>query len=178
MANNPNIYLVGPMGAGKTTIGKRIADIKGMSFIDSDAEIEKRTGVDISFIFDMEGEDGFRKREADMIAELAEQTNTVLATGGGAVLDAGTRDLLSARGVVVYLETSLEQQLARTRHSRNRPLLEGSDDIEATLKALMEERDPLYRQIADLTVATGDQPARRLAREIVDKLESVGNAQL
>lgn len=178
MASNPNIYLVGPMGAGKTTIGRRIAEIKGMSFVDSDAEIEKRTGVDISFIFDMEGEEGFRKRESDVITELSEQTNTVLATGGGAILDAATRDLLSARGVVVYLETSLEQQLSRTKHSRNRPLLEESDDIEVTLKALIAERDPLYRQIADLVVATGDQPARRLAREIVEKLESVGNAEI
>ncbi|WP_353111283.1 shikimate kinase AroK [Salinisphaera dokdonensis] len=176
MAANPNIYLVGPMGAGKTTIGRRIAEIKGMSFVDSDHEVEKRTGVDISFIFDMEGEDGFRKREREMIAELSEQPNTVMATGGGAVLDESTRDLLSARGVVVYLETSLEQQLARTRKANNRPLLEGSEDIEATLSKLMEERDPLYRSIADVVVATGEQQARRLAREIVEQLEAIGTA--
>ncbi|MES1942695.1 shikimate kinase I [Salinisphaera sp. PC39] len=178
MAINPNIYLVGPMGAGKTTIGKRIAEIKGMNFVDSDNEIEKRTGVDISFIFDMEGEEGFRRREREIIAELTELPNTVLATGGGAVLEAETRDLLSARGVVVYLETSLEQQLARTRNSKDRPLLEGSDDVEATLRQLMEERDPLYRGIADLVVTTGDQPARKLAREIVENLESIGTAEL
>jgi shikimate kinase len=176
MAANPNIYLVGPMGAGKTTIGRRIAEIKGMTFVDSDHEVEKRTGVDISFIFDMEGEEGFRKRERDMIAELSEQPNTVMATGGGAVLDESTRDLLSARGVVVYLETSLEQQIARTRKANNRPLLEGSEDIEATLAALMEERDPLYRSIADVVVATGEQQARRLAREIVEQLEAIGTA--
>ena len=176
MAANPNIYLVGPMGAGKTTIGRRIAEIKGMSFVDSDHEVEKRTGVDISFIFDMEGEDGFRKREREMIAELSEEPNTVMATGGGAVLDADTRDLLSARGVVVYLETSLEQQLARTRKANNRPILEGSDDVEATLAKLMEERDPLYRSIADIVVATGEQQARRLAREIVEQLEAIGTA--
>ena len=176
MAANPNIYLVGPMGAGKTTIGRRIAEIKGMSFVDSDHEVEKRTGVDISFIFDMEGEDGFRKREREMIAELSEEPNTVMATGGGAVLDADTRDLLSARGVVVYLETSLEQQLARTRKANNRPILEGSDDVEATLTKLMEERDPLYRSIADIVVATGEQQARRLAREIVEQLEAIGTA--
>ncbi|MES1929753.1 shikimate kinase [Salinisphaera dokdonensis CL-ES53] len=164
------------MGAGKTTIGRRIAEIKGMSFVDSDHEVEKRTGVDISFIFDMEGEDGFRKREREMIAELSEQPNTVMATGGGAVLDESTRDLLSARGVVVYLETSLEQQLARTRKANNRPLLEGSEDIEATLSKLMEERDPLYRSIADVVVATGEQQARRLAREIVEQLEAIGTA--
>lgn len=176
MAANPNIYLVGPMGAGKTTIGRRIAELKGMRFVDSDHEIEKRTGVDISFIFDMEGEDGFRKRERKMIAELCEQTNTVMATGGGAVLDDDTRNLLSARGVVVYLETSLEQQLARTRKANNRPILEGSEDIEATLTRLMEQRDPLYRGIADLVVHTGDQQARRLAREIVEQLEAIGSA--
>lgn len=176
MAANPNIYLVGPMGAGKTTVGRRIAEIKGMSFVDSDHEVEKRTGVDISFIFDMEGEEGFRKREREMIAELSELPNTVMATGGGAVLDASTRDLLSARGVVVYLETSLEQQLARTRKANNRPILEGSDDVEATLVKLMEERDPLYRSIADIVVTTGDQQARRLAREIVEQLETIGTA--
>lgn len=178
MAANPNIYLVGPMGAGKTTIGKRIAEIKGMNFVDSDTEIENRTGVDISFIFDMEGEEGFRRREREMLVELTQLSNTVLATGGGAVLNSDNRDLLSARGVVVYLETSLEQQLARTRNNRDRPLLEGSDDIEATLKKLLRERGPLYRQIADLVVTTGDQPARKLAREIVESLESIGTAEL
>lgn len=176
MAANPNIYLVGPMGAGKTTIGRRIAELKGMQFVDSDHEIEDRTGVDISFIFDMEGEAGFRKRERKMIAELCEFTNTVMATGGGAILDADTRDLLSARGVVVYLETSLEQQLARTRKTNNRPILEDSEDVETTLTRLMEERDPLYRSIADVVVHTGDQQARRLAREIVEQLEAIGSA--
>lgn len=178
MATNPNIYLVGPMGAGKTTIGKRIAELKGMAFLDSDHEIEKRTGVDISFIFEKEGEDGFRKREREMVAELTQQPNSVVATGGGAVVDAENRDLLTARGVVVYLETPLHQQLARTRNNRNRPLLEDSDDIETTLRALMELREPLYREIADLIVTTGDQPARKLAREIVEKLETIGNADL
>lgn len=178
MATSANIYLIGPMGAGKTTVGRRIAELKGMQFLDSDHEIEKRTGVDISFIFDMEGEDGFRKREREMIVELADETNTVLATGGGVVLERANRDLLSARGVVVYLETSLEQQLSRTRNNRNRPLLEGSDDIEATLRELMETRDPLYREIADLTVTTGEQPARRLAREIVERLEAIGTAEI
>lgn len=176
MSNNPNIYLVGPMGAGKTTVGRRIAELKGMHFVDSDHEVEKRTGVDISFIFDMEGEDGFRKREREMIAELSEQPNTVMATGGGAVLDTATRDLLSARGVVVYLETSLEQQLARTRKGSTRPLLSGEEDPETTLTQLMETRDPLYRAIADVVIKTGDQQARRLAREIVEQLETIGTA--
>lgn len=164
------------MGAGKTTIGRRISELKGMQFVDSDHEIEKRTGVDISFIFDMEGEEGFRKRESKMINELSELSNTVMATGGGAILDSETRNLLSARGVVVYLETSLEQQISRTHKTDNRPLLEGSDNIEDTLAKLMAERDPLYRSIADLVVKTGDQQARRLARQIVEQLETIGNA--
>ena len=176
MAANPNIYLVGPMGAGKTTVGRRIAELKGMHFVDSDHEVEKRTGVDIAFIFDMEGEDGFRKREREVIAELSEEPNTVMATGGGAILDNDTRNLLSARGVVVYLETTLEQQVARTRKGSTRPLLDDSDDVEATLTQLMETRDPLYRSIADIVVKTGDQQARRLAREIVEQLESIGTA--
>ncbi|MDN5938625.1 MAG: shikimate kinase AroK [Salinisphaera sp.] len=178
MASNPNIYLIGPMGAGKTTVGKRIAQLKGMQFLDSDHEIEKRTGVDISFIFEKEGEEGFRRRESRMIVELVEQTNTVLATGGGVVLDPANRDLLSARGVVVYLHTPLEQQLLRTRNNRDRPLLEGSDDLEATLRALMAEREPLYEQIADVTVTTGEQPARRLAHELVERLEAIGTAEI
>lgn len=178
MAANPNIYLVGPMGAGKTTIGKRIAELKGMGFLDSDQAIEERTGVDISFIFEKEGEDGFRKREREMLAELTQQPNSVVATGGGAVMESGNRDLLTARGVVVYLETPLHQQLARTRNNRNRPLLEDSEDIEATLRQLTEMRDPLYREIADVVVTTGDQPARKLAREIVEQLEAIGNAEL
>jgi len=177
MATNANIYLVGPMGAGKTTIGKRIAELRNMEFLDSDHEIEKRTGVDVSFIFEMEGEEGFRKREKQMIVELTQRDNTVMATGGGVVLDSENRDLLSARGVVIYLETSLEQQLTRTKHSRNRPLLEDVDNVEATLRKLMEERDPLYRDVADLVVTTGDQPARKLAREIVERLETVGSSE-
>jgi shikimate kinase len=113
-----------------------------------------------------------------MSAELTQMQNVVLATGGGAVIESANRDLLSARGVVVYLQTSLTQQLSRTKHSRNRPLLAESDDVEATLAELMEQRDPLYRQIADVVVQTGDQQARKLAREIVEQLETVGNAEL
>ncbi|NNC23840.1 shikimate kinase AroK [Salinisphaera sp. USBA-960] len=175
MAANPNIFLVGPMGAGKTTIGRRIAEMKGMQFADSDQEVEKKTGVDISFIFDMEGEQGFRKRECDMIAQLSEQANTVIATGGGAVSDAATRDLLSARGVVVYLQTSIEQQLARTRKADNRPMLEGVDDVEATLRELSEQRDPLYRSIADIVVTSGQQAAKHMASEVVEQLEAIGH---
>src|SRR5699024_4965674 len=175
MAANPNIYLVGPMGAGKTTIGRRIAELKSMQFVDSDHKIEQRTGVDISFIFDMEGEEGFRRRERKMIAELCELQNTVLATGGGAILDSDTRDLLSARGIVVYLETPLEQQILRTKNAGNRPLLEGIENIEQTLEKLSQQRDPLYRSIADLVITTGDQQAKHLAREIVEQLETIGN---
>src|SRR5699024_3766066 len=130
----------------------------------------------ILLILYMENEYSFHNRERKLIAELCDQTNTVMATGGGAILDSDTRDLLSARGVVVYLETSLEQQIARTRNASNRPILEGSDDIEATLTQLMAERDPLYRGIADIVVKTGDKQARRLAREIVEQLEAIGSA--
>lgn len=174
MAVNPNIFLIGPMGAGKTTIGRRIAEMKGMQFADSDQEVEQKTGVDISFIFDMEGEAGFRNRERDMIERLSEQSNTVIATGGGAVTDADTRDLLSARGVVVYLQTSIEQQLTRTRKADNRPMLDGVDDVEKTLRDIAEYREPLYNEIADIVVASGQQAAKHMAREVVDQLEAVG----
>jgi shikimate kinase len=178
MKMSGSLFLVGPMGAGKSTIGRQLAKSLSCVFLDSDKEVEERTGVGIPLIFELEGETGFRARERAVIDELTRLPGIVLATGGGAVLDSENRDLLSARGVVVYLETSLEQQLARTRNNRDRPLLEGSDDIEATLKELMQERDPFYRKIADLVVTTGDQPARKLAREIVESLESIGTAEL
>jgi shikimate kinase len=170
MRSSSNIFLVGPMGAGKTTVGKRLAEVRGMTFADSDHEIERRTGVDIAFIFEKEGEDGFRKREKQVIAELTTSHNLVLATGGGAVVEAETRQHLSARGFVVYLHASVEQQLRRTGRTDNRPLLQNGDRKEI-LERLFAERDPLYREVADLTVVTDGQNARTLAQEIERHLD-------
>lgn len=165
MAQFPNIFLIGPMGAGKTTVGRRLADELQLAFVDSDHEIEARTGVDISYIFDKEGEPGFRKREAQIIDELTARQRLVLATGGGVVLDADNRRHLSTRGYVVYLHASLHQQFTRTSHSETRPLLQNGDR-HATLERLFAQRDPLYREIADLVLETDHRNARTLAREI------------
>lgn len=161
-----NIFLVGPMGAGKTTIGRRLAEARGLQFLDSDHEIEARTGVDVPYIFEKEGEAGFRRREAAVIAELSERNGLVLATGGGAVLDAGTRQRLAARGYVVYLHASVEQQLARTARADNRPLLQNAADRREVLTRLFEQRDPLYREIADLVLDTDGRGAKQLVHEI------------
>lgn len=176
MAAKSNIFLVGPMGAGKTTVGRRLAEARGMSFVDSDHEIEARTGVDIALIFEKEGEDGFRKRERLMIAELTLRSNIVLATGGGAILDADSRQWLSARGFVVYLHASVDQQLHRTARSNNRPLLHDVADRRELLQRLFDVRDPLYREIADLVVPTDGRNARVLAREIEDHIDRPATA--
>ena len=168
MAKSANIFLIGPMGAGKTTIGRRLAQARGMDFVDSDLEVEARTGVNIAFIFEKEGEAGFRRRERQAIAELSQRHNLVLATGGGAVLDPDSRLWLSARGFVVYLHASIEQQIARTERSDTRPLLQGGNRRE-TLERLFLIRDPLYREIADLVLPTDGRNARTLAREIEDR---------
>ena len=169
MAVFGNIFLVGPMGAGKTTIGKRLAELRGMEFVDSDQEIEQRTGVDIPFIFEKEGEEGFRVREAKVIEELSEQRNIVLATGGGAVMNADNRKYLSARGFVVYLYATVQQQLDRTHRTDHRSLLQNGDRA-TTLQTLFELRDPLYREIADMTIETDGRNARTLARQIEQQL--------
>lgn len=176
MANKSNIFLVGPMGAGKTTVGKRLAETRGMEFVDSDLEIEARTGVDIAYIFEKEGEAGFRKRERSVIAELTGRQNIVLATGGGAILDPDNRQCLSARGFVVYLHASVEQQLARTARTENRPLLQNAPDRREVLEQLFAVRDPLYREIADLVLPTDGRNARLLARDIEDHLERPASA--
>jgi shikimate kinase len=169
MLHSSNIFLVGPMGAGKTTVGRRLAEARGLEFIDSDHEVEARTGVDIAFIFEKEGEAGFRRREAAAIAELTRRQGLVLATGGGAVLDPGSRRALAAQGFVVYLHASIEQQLARTERTDTRPLLQGGNRRE-TLERLFLIRDPLYREIADLVLHTDGRNARTLAREIEERL--------
>lgn len=167
MKHPRNIFLVGPMGAGKSAVGRQLARSLHLAFVDSDDEIESRTGVDISFIFDKEGEPGFRKREAAAIDDLTQRDGVVLATGGGAVVDADSRSKLGGRGYVVYLYTSVEQQYARTRKGRERPLLEGGDRLEI-LEALMATRDPLYREIADLVVDTDGRKVHSVVKEIVE----------
>ena len=169
MKHPKNLFLVGPMGAGKSAVGRQLARLLHLEFLDSDEEIENRTGVDIAFIFEKEGEDGFRKREVKVIDDLSQREGVVLATGGGAVMDAESRSRLGARGFVVYLYTSVQQQLDRTQRGRNRPLLENNDK-ESVLEELMTHRDPLYREIADLTVDTDGRRVQTVAREIHESL--------
>lgn len=169
MAEKRNIYIVGPMGAGKSTIGRHIAQQLHLEFFDSDNEIEERTGAEISWVFDVEGEEGFRVREAGVIDDLTQMQGIVLATGGGSVLTKEVRNRLSARGFVVYLETTIDKQLARTQRDKRRPLLQ-TDKPREVLEALAEIRNPLYEEIADLTVRTDEQSAKLVAKEIIDKL--------
>lgn len=170
MSKNNSIFLVGLMGAGKTTVGKLLAKQLGKAFIDSDHEIEVRTGVRIPVIFEIEGEAGFRKREEAVIADLVKRPDIVLGTGGGAVLSAHNRELLRTHGTVVYLRGTPEQLYERTRHDRGRPLLQTEDPL-ARLRELYAQRDPLYREIADLVVDTGRQGVAGFARQLKDKLE-------
>ncbi len=165
MAPASSIFLIGPMGSGKSAVGKRLAARLQRTFWDTDAEIERRTGVDVSYIFDKEGEAGFRRRESDVIDELTRMEDIVLATGGGAVLDPMNRQHLAERGYVVYLEASVEQQFGRTRSGKSRPLLAG-DDRRAKLAELMSIREPLYRAIADYCVHTDGRRVDAVASEI------------
>jgi len=165
MQRTENIFLVGPMGVGKSTIGKQLAAKIGLEFKDSDLEIQKRTGVDIPTIFEFEGEAGFRKRESTIIDELTQLRGLVLSTGGGAVLEAANRQHLTARGLVIYLHCSPDQQYARTQKDRSRPLLQTESPL-AKLQELMEQRDPLYRQVADHVVSTEKRNAASVTKEI------------
>jgi len=166
MRGAPNIILVGPMGSGKTAVGRSIARHLGRPFYDSDTEIVRRTGVDIPYIFEKEGEAGFREREREAIEALAALRGIVLATGGGAILLPANRRLLAQRGCVVYLETSVEQQAERVKQGRNRPLLSNVDPA-TRLEELMAVRDPLYREIADITIATDGRRVKAVADDIV-----------
>jgi shikimate kinase len=165
-----SFFLVGPMGAGKSTIGRQLARCLKLKFIDSDREIEIRTGVDIPLIFELEGESGFRKRERKVINELTAKPGIMLATGGGAVMDELNRQHLAARGRVIYLHTSVEQQLQRTAHDRNRPLLQTANPKQK-LQELMAVRDPLYREIADWVIETDGCRVRDVVQKIVQKIE-------
>ena len=161
------------MGAGKTTVGKHLAKSLEMDFYDTDQEIEKRTGVRIPTIFEMEGEAGFRKREVLMIDELTQMPNIVLATGGGAVLSAENRQHLASRGTVIYLRASVQDLYLRTRFDRNRPLLQNTN-AQAKLEQLFSERDPLYREVAHHIVDTGNQPVANIVQKI-EELIGVNN---
>ena len=167
MFGKSSIYLIGPMGSGKTAVGRALARSLGYPFHDSDAEVERRTGVDIPFIFEKEGEAGFRAREREAIEALTMVEPIVLATGGGAVLLPENRRHLAGRGCVVYLETSVTQQADRVRHGRNRPLLHQAGDIADRLGALMDVRSPLYGEIADLTVSTDGRRVPTVVEEIL-----------
>jgi shikimate kinase len=156
------------MGSGKTAVGKHLARLLDYPFFDSDQEIERRTGADIPLIFDREGESGFRRREAEAISELTANTGIVLATGGGAVLDEGNRRHLRERGWVVYLETSVAQQVERAGRTRHRPLLQGADPKQR-LEELLRVREPLYCAIADLTLSTSHRRVPQVAERIADE---------
>ncbi len=170
MAEKRNIFLVGPMGAGKSTIGRHLASQLHMEFLDSDTVIEERTGADIAWVFDVEGEEGFRKREESVINDLTEEQGIVLATGGGSVMSKENRNRLSARGIVVYLGRKVEKQLARTSGDKKRPLLQ-TDNPRDVLEDLAVSRNALYEEVADYTVRTDDQSAKVVANQIVKMLE-------
>ena len=165
-----SLFLTGPMGAGKSTIGRQLSKQLDLPFHDSDHEIETRTGVDIPLIFDLEGEAGFRKRESVVIDELTQLPGIVLATGGGAILDPANREHLGNRGKVIYLHASVNQQLKRTRMDRNRPLLQ-TEDPRARLEELMAIRDPLYREIASIVINTDGMRVRDVVKKILEMLE-------
>lgn len=169
MKKTQNIFLVGPMGAGKTTIGRYLAKELKREFYDSDLYIEQSTGVDLAWIFEIEGEAGFRKREQIAIEELTRLQGIVLATGGGTVLSPENRRALSARGIVIYLETTVEEQFVRVEKDRKRPLLQ-TPNREERVKSLHQERDPLYREIADYTFLTDRHRAKGVVRHILDVL--------
>jgi shikimate kinase len=171
MLGKTNVFLVGPMGSGKTAVGRYLARLLDLTFHDSDAEIERRTGVDIPFIFEKEGEAGFRQREREAIEALTGLERIVLATGGGAILLPENRHRLADRGCVIYLETSVAQQVERVKQGRTRPLL-SNVDTNSKLSQLLTERAPLYCEIADVVVATDGRKVRSVAEDILRELHS------
>jgi shikimate kinase len=166
-----NLILVGMMGSGKTTMGRALAKHLGKVFVDSDEEIIKRTGVTVPHIFDVEGEAGFRLRETAAIRDVVGRDNMVLATGGGAVLEEQNRAMLQQNGIVIYLKASVHDLWQRTRHDRNRPLLQ-TKDPHAKLNELFRQRDPLYQQVSDIVVQSGKQSAHALMLHLADEIEA------
>ncbi len=171
---NENIILVGLMGAGKSTIGRNLAKNLNKEFYDSDRVIEERTGVDIATIFEIEGEQGFRDREEQVISELCEQKGIVLATGGGSVLREPNRKSMIKRGHVVYLRTSAELLYSRIKHDKKRPLMQ-TDSPLATLKKLLDDREPYYLEVADTVVMTGKQKVSVLVKRVEESLKQGAN---
>jgi shikimate kinase len=165
MAVPSRVFLVGPMGAGKTTIGRLLAQNLKLDFADTDREIEERTGADIPWIFDVEGEEGFRNREVQVVEEMTERSNILLATGGGVVLRKENRKVLASRGYVIYLYASIEEQVKRTARDNRRPLLQNTD-AETVLRELMDIRDPLYREIADYVIDTDGCSPKSVAQKL------------
>jgi shikimate kinase len=161
-----NIVLVGPMGSGKTSVGRRLACVLKRDFFDSDFEIVARTGVAIDHIFDVEGEEGFRLRESAMLADLCEISNIVIATGGGIVIKPQNRELLKQHSFVVYLSSSVEQLVMRTAKSKSRPLLEKSSNREQTIRDILEAREPLYQEVADVVIDTTGKKLYAIINEI------------
>lgn len=161
-----NIFLIGPMGAGKSTIGRALAKELKLAFYDSDEEIEARAGASVAWIYDIEGEEGFRRRESKVIDELTQKHHIVLATGGGVVMTPENRNALAARGTVIYLQTSLQQQYERTKRDTKRPQLQ-TKDLEARLKALRNEREPYYQELADMTFETDKLTVKAVANNII-----------
>lgn len=172
MSRTDNIFLIGPMGVGKSTIGRQLAELLHKEFQDSDHAIEQRTGASIPLIFEIEGEAGFRARESSVLDELTQKSNVVLATGGGAVLSPVNQKNLRERGAVVYLHAPLETLLQRTRRDRHRPLLQTADRRK-TLEDILLAREPIYRQTADIVIETAQRAPMSVAQEIVRKLESL-----
>jgi len=171
-----SVFLIGPMGSGKTAVGRQLARALQLPFHDSDAEIERRTGVDIPFIFEKEGEAGFRQREREAIGTLTALEGIVLATGGGAVLLPDNRRNLAERGRVVYLQTSVAQQADRVRHGRNRPML-ASGDPGVRLGELMDVRAPLYAEIADIVVSTDGRRVSNVAEQVLRELAAAAGSR-
>ena len=161
-----NIFLIGPMGAGKSTIGRTLARELKLDFYDSDEVIEERAGADLSWIFDVEGDEGFSRREQKVIDELTQKTNIVLATGGGVIMTPENRNALAARGTVIYLRTSLQQQFERTKRDTKRPLFQ-TNDLEGRLESLRDEREPFYEELADVSFETDKLTVKAVTNNIV-----------
>lgn len=170
MKDVSNIYLVGPMGVGKTTVGKKLAELTHRDFYDVDHEVEARTGTTINIIFDIEGEEGFRNWETRVLEELSKIKGSVVATGGGVVKKDENRRIMQETGDIVYLHGDVNTQFRRTRYCQNRPILQNTDRRKV-LTRLMKEREPLYRQAANIIIVTDNRPAYKVARQIINKLD-------